>query len=48
MLTRGHKQALDRLEQEELLIDNIDIIDSDRESDNTVIEFNMTDNKIVI
>ena len=46
MLTRGRKQALDRLEQEELLTDNIDVIDSDRESDDTVIEFNMKDNKL--
>ena len=46
MLTRGCKQVLNRLEQEELLTDNIDVIDSDRESDDTVIEFNMKDNKL--
>ena len=46
MLTRERKQALDRLEQEELMTDNIDVIDSDRESDDTVIEFNMKDNKL--
>ena len=46
MLTRGCKQVLDRLEQEELLTDNIDVIDSGKESDDTVIKFNMKDNKL--
>ena len=46
MLTRGRKLVLDRLELEELLTDNIDIINSDRESVDTMIEFNMKDNKL--
>ena len=45
MLTMGRKRALDRLELEEPLTDNINVIDSDRESDDTVIEFNMNDKK---